>query len=138
SALPQLESLLLDGAVQVTNRGIARLRDKVRIRELYLNNTQLNDDGVSDLAELSDLWSLALKGTCISDQGLQQLSSLNHLGILNICDTRVTGSGLAGLSSVSSSIDIYMDSCMVDDEGLTSGVGGLPAVGVLSICATPI
>ena len=51
----------------------------VTLRELQLNDAQIDDEGMDHLAALTELEVLNISGTRITDAGLQKLQPLGRL-----------------------------------------------------------
>ncbi len=64
------------------------------LEQLYLSNTAVTDVGLKAITRLTNLWNLELTGTQISDSGLLQLVDLRRLKVLRVRGTDVTPDGV--------------------------------------------
>ncbi len=71
----RIESLLLSGVPNVTDRALESIAHCETVRELYLEGTSVTDDGLGLLRQLPDLWSLVIDRTSITDCGVCELGS---------------------------------------------------------------
>ena len=94
-----LEVLDLIGC-DVTNRGLAELRDLKKLRILSLFKTKVTDDGLQHLTGLAELRELSLAATVVNGSGLEQLKGLPKLVKVGLGDTKITDAGLANLRSL--------------------------------------
>ena len=134
--LPALTSLLIGSAPFITDRGVARLRERDSLRELYLKGTHLSDRGVRSFTHLMPIWSLALNRTLITDSGVSQLAPLHNLSLLSLDETSVVGYGLCDLPSPPS--DVYLKGCPVTDDAVITLANKLTNLKVLSLEGTTI
>jgi serine/threonine protein kinase len=93
--LPDLLDMNLNRALNVTDEGVAHLRNLWRLDHLGLGKTKVTDNGLAHLAQLPTIRRLNLQNTGVSDSGLAHLSSLRQLEALWLSGTKVTDNGLA-------------------------------------------
>ena len=91
---------------QVTDSGLANLKNMPNLTRLHLENTKITDAGLTHLAGLKKLEYLNLYGTPVSDAGIAKLSKLNTLQKLYLWQTKATDKGVALLSKSIPGIDI--------------------------------
>lgn len=135
-ALPALVSLLIHDAPFITDRGIAHLRQRESLRELYLIGTHLSDRGVPSFTHLEPIWSLCLQRTLITDQGVSELAPLRNLRLLDLEETSVVGYGLCDLPTPPDSV--YLEGCPVTDDAVVRIANHVPGLRTLSLKDTPI
>lgn len=122
-----LEWLFISGKLFVTDAGLAHLKNKSKLVNLFLGNSQITDAGLVHLQNKPSLAFLHLNETDISDAGLEHLQSLTGLRNLNLRGTRVAGPGLADLKGLSKLSDLDLSDTRIDDKALKelSGFSGL-------------
>jgi len=64
---------------------------------LELGDTQVTDAGIAHLRELRELRALSLSGTQVTDGALAHVSALRSLEVLDLTGTQVTDEGVEGL-----------------------------------------
>jgi hypothetical protein len=75
----------------VTDDGLANLRQATELSKLYLTDIPITDDGLPHLVKgRNSLYSLDLSGTQITDAGLVHLKSLYRVYFVNLKRTTVT------------------------------------------------
>lgn len=94
--MPLLVSLNLRGT-EITNAGLARLKEAEGLKKLHLEKTQITDEGLAHLANLKNLEYLNLYGTAVTDAGLKHLKELKNLKKLYLWQTKVTDKGVEEL-----------------------------------------
>lgn len=99
---------------QVTDDGLAQLRDFTDLNCLYIANidltqivgpgaahrnstSQITGKGLSELKDLPNLHVVQLIGTLTRDEDLQYLKFLSRLVLLDLKDTKITDAGVAEL-----------------------------------------
>jgi hypothetical protein len=85
----------------VTDAGLAQLKDMNSLQEMYLDNTRITDKAMAHLPELPHLRLLSMVETKIGDDGLRQLAGAASLEELDLNSTKVTDSGLVHLRQMS-------------------------------------
>ncbi len=135
--LPQLVSLLLHHAPLVTDASMPAVGQLSQLRELYLQDTQLSDAGIEALLGLENVWSLQLSGTNITDAGVARLGQMKRVSILNLSMTGIRGHGLSGLHDIER-MNLYLEGCLVTDEGLRTYLASHRGIETLSLNATQI
>ena len=140
--LPNLTTLHLDHAVNVTPAGLTHLRSLKRLEVLYLKQTPAGDAGLAHadhLHNLKEIWievsgitdasmpwiasnrnltHLDLDGTQITDNSLPLLAKLEHLEVLALRGTPTTAQGLSQLNQLPRLKHLYLRDTAIDDEGL--------------------
>lgn len=137
SGLPALKSLQIHHGPKIGDRGLAHLTKCVKMRELYLIDTDISDDGLRYIGELPELWSLWLKGTRVTDAGCEELTGLYRLGLLGLDATKVTGRGLA-LIPDNKGLSIYLDETPASDEGVVALAANLSNLKDISLVGTDV
>jgi hypothetical protein len=140
--LPNLTTLHLDHAVNVTPAGLTHLRSLKRLEVLYLKETPAGDAGLAHadhLHGLKEIWievsgitdasvpwiasnpnltHLDLDCAQITDKSLPLLATLEHLEVLALRATPTTSRGLAELSKLPRLQHLYLKDTAIDDDGL--------------------
>jgi len=86
---------------ELTDDGLAHLKEIDNLIWLNLANTKISDAGLKHIAEIKSLKRLHLEKTQIGDEGLAQLKNLSELEYLNLYGTQVSDAGLDHLKSLS-------------------------------------
>ena len=102
-----LRQLHLDGT-QITDVGMESLARIPSIVHLHLFDTQIGDSGVAHLSRLPNLVSLDLARTKVTDEGLKHLSGHQKLRTLMLSDTAVSDAGMKHLTSNSTLRTVYV------------------------------
>jgi serine/threonine protein kinase len=79
---------------EVTDAGLAHLKDLTSLNSLWLHNTTVTDAGLAPLADLTKLTQLTLSNTRVTDAGLGHLKKLQSLTLLGLGGPAVTDAGL--------------------------------------------
>jgi internalin A len=82
---------------QVTDAGLAELREFKNLESLELAGTKVTDAGLAELKQLPRLQTLSLWGTAVTDASLTRLKDLPRLQTLGLVKTKVTDAGLKDL-----------------------------------------
>jgi hypothetical protein len=98
AALRGLETLNLDGASLVDDRGLVHLKGLPRLRYLTLDGTSVGDEGLEHLRDVPALQYLSLAATRVTDAGLATIRELPQLRTLLLGYTKVTPEAAAELS----------------------------------------
>jgi hypothetical protein len=122
--MTQVREVVLNYCPEVTDAGLAHLKDLVHIQNLALHGTKVTDAGLENLAamtkmkhldlvftrvrgpglcylvRMTDLKYLSLQGAPVEDEGLVHLKGLTNLEELDLYKTRVTGQGLVHLKEL--------------------------------------
>ncbi len=165
SALERAVAEMLGGpsppTAQITNTGLAHLKELTSLETLHLDNTQVGDEGLVYLTGLTSLKTLFLAGTKITDAGLTHLKNLTSLenfcfhrtqasdaglehikdltGLRYLCvhDTLVSDAGLAYLKDLTSLEILYLHNTQVSDAGLEH-LKGLTTLQKLNLSGTRV
>jgi hypothetical protein len=82
----------------VTDDDLAALQGLSRLRSLNLDGAgNLSDKGLEHLKDLASLRSLSLASTAVTDAGLERLQGLKELRTLNLWETHVSDTGVHSL-----------------------------------------
>ena len=103
---------------QITDAGLAHLKNLTSLETLRLDNTQIGDEGLAHLAGLNSLKTLYLPGTQITDAGLARIGNLTALENLCVHSTKVTGAGLQHLQDLTGLRYLCVHNTPMTDEGL--------------------
>jgi len=82
----------------VSDAGIAQLKDLTNLETLDLSGTKMTDAGLASLAGLTKIESLSLDETDITDDGLKHLAGMRELKSLRISARGISDKGLAYLT----------------------------------------
>lgn len=94
----KLESVGLNGCFEVTDAGLAALKDLRRLGNVSLFGAQVTDDGLKHLARASNLSFVHLAQTRITDAGLEELAKHRNLSGVLLQGTKVTEIGVKKLA----------------------------------------
>lgn len=97
-----LTVLILNGCIQLTTAGIDHLNGLMRLRELGLAKTQIDDISLPKISKFSNLIEIDLSGTKISDKGMLHLWNMKNLQSINLSSTSITYQGLHALMKLPS------------------------------------
>ena len=122
--LPNLENLTLRSTGVTSLASLTRLKS---LKNVDLNETQIDDAGLAKLAEYPDqIETLSLIGTRVTGDGLRHLASMANLSFLNLRDTAVTEEGLRHLQNLAALKYLYLSSTPVTGiDGLGDGLTNL-------------
>jgi len=116
---------------QVGDTGLSHLKGLVSLQSLCLNGTQVSDAGLVHIKDLTSLQKLWLIQTNITDAGLVHLKDLSSLERLYLAKTQITGAGLAHLKNLTSLQNLCVHETQVGDTGLAHLKG---LVSLQSLC----
>ncbi len=81
------------GRSQITDEGLAILREMPHLQRLHMEYTRVGDTALRHLSAIQGLRYLNLVGTNVTDRGLEPLTGLTQLTNLYLWQTRVTPEG---------------------------------------------
>src|SRR5262249_21453884 len=125
--MSKLRTLLLQGD-QATDDGLKRIGAITSLEELYIwNGRQVTDAGVAHLKNLKRLKIIHLEGSQVTDVGLAELAQLPTLENMSLQNNRFTDHGLARLRGMTTLKKLYvgMSQGEITDAGMAS-LAGLP------------
>jgi hypothetical protein len=111
------------GDTNLTDAGLAHLRNLTGLRKLDLKGTLITDGGMTYLEGLTDLRELDLSSTAVNDAGLVHLRGLTVLQHLDLSSTEVTDAGLQHLAALKGLQRLDLSGTRVTDAGLERLVG---------------
>ncbi len=137
-ATPRLQSLSLTGNRGVIDIGIARLT-KLPLRQLHISKTQVTDAGLASVKELSTLEELYCGHRAITDVGVEHLKDMPNLRSLALGETSVTDTGLVHVSRLTKLEFLVLDGTAVTDAGLAhlKGLKSLKRLRLADTAVTP-
>jgi hypothetical protein len=91
-----LEVLNIPNAA-VTDDGLGHLHRLIRLKILTLGHAHVSDQGLGDLADMTVLQSLTLPESMISDASVPKLGRFEQLRVLDLKGSRITDAGAARL-----------------------------------------
>jgi|GEM_PF-2276030 len=97
SSLPILYCLQLEGPLQVTDAGVAELKNSPELGALVLTGSKITGSGLAPLKDCKSLSLINLSGSPLTDAGLEALATVKLLSQLDVSGTKVTDKGLAAL-----------------------------------------
>jgi Leucine-rich repeat (LRR) protein len=103
---------------EITDAGIAYLKDLNSLEELTLPYTGLTDAALSELVGLNSLKKLEAYGEGITDKGLAELAKMKPLEKLALRSDNITDNGMITLSSFSGLKSLELNDCNITDAGL--------------------
>lgn len=95
--LTSLEKLMLEGPIQITDRGMGYLRPLVNLKELCIIGA-FTDRGLQSIEGMHDLRKLNIWSMHITDEALSHVKDLTQLRELSV--SYITGSGLKYLKDL--------------------------------------
>lgn len=107
SQLPKLESLLFNSSVFTERHAMAV--GKLKLRNLQIHSSRVDDSMVRHLAGMERLESLDITHNPITDQGLAELKKVTTLKTLQLQGTSVTPAGVADFQSALPNCDVQWD-----------------------------
>ena len=115
--LSALESLELGGS-QITDQGLAAVRQLPTLLRLYLHDLELSDAGLQHLAGLKNLEALSMQQTQVKGPGLVHLKNLVGLQVLNLAQTGTTDADLVHLEGLTNLETLVLEGTRVTGGGL--------------------
>lgn len=102
AVLPKLTKLQSLGLAdtQVTDAGLATLKDAISLESLDLTRTRVGDKGLRALVGGPKLKSLGLHGTAVTDASLATFKEMPTLEKIDLGKTRVTPAGIRKLKEM--------------------------------------
>ncbi|MCA9211680.1 MAG: discoidin domain-containing protein [Planctomycetales bacterium] len=110
----------------VTDDGLAGLKEVSNLVWLNLRGTKITDTGLEHLSGIASLTHLHLELTGITDAGLTHLKGLENLEYLNLYGTKVTDAGLEQLKGLKKLKRLYVWQTEVSKEGAEGLVAQIP------------
>lgn len=126
--LPQLESLGLHGT-KTSDIGLSAVTAP-RLRELYVDRTQVECKSVRLSQQFPQLKILEASDCPIGDEGLADLVSLRYLRTLRLRNTRVTGSAFGASGDLRELKILLLNGSPISTEGMRQ-IGQLKSVRVI-------
>jgi Leucine-rich repeat (LRR) protein len=103
---------------EITDAGVAYLKDLKSLEELILPYTGLTDACLSHLAGLNSLKKLEAYGDGISDKGLVELAKIKSLEELSLRSDNISDIGMSTLSEFTDLKSLELNDCNITDAGL--------------------
>jgi Leucine-rich repeat (LRR) protein len=104
---------------EFSNRGLESVRKMEGLESLWLEYAQsVTDKGLESLSGLTQLRCLYLHSPSITDAGLKHLSSLTNLDLLALREAPISSAGLAHLANLNNLRRLTLDSSEIDDSGI--------------------
>lgn len=122
---PELEEFILSQN-QLRSIGLdhCRLSDnfvkglsKLKLNEIFLANTNIEDRHVVIISSCTELWSLDLSGTKITDKSLIELEKLK-LSLLYLNGTGVSDLGMKSIPNYRNLTDLSLERTRISDRGV--------------------
>ncbi len=130
--LKKLNVLYIEGPVQATGAGMAKLRHMTKIEHLLVPPRLLSDEAMPAIAEMSNLDMLVLNNSSVTDVGLTHLVDMRRLRILLLENTKITDDGLRTLCQMPNLIELNLKGCSITSAGLAH-LSALPALKTLAL-----
>jgi hypothetical protein len=103
----------------------------IKVPEMNLRYSLVDDDGIAVLTKYQQLEQLALAGTPITDKGMADLAKLLRLKELDISNTQITDAGLASLRTIKSLRYLFLKNTAVSEAGISQIRRALPKVRIV-------
>ena len=110
----------------ITDDGIAKLKEVSNLVWLNLRGTKVSDDGLKHLADIKTLTRLHLEKTRLTDAGLAHLGKLENLEYLNLYATKVTDAGIDHLLGLKKLKKLYLWQSEVSKDGAEKLKASIP------------
>lgn len=125
--LANLEELFIWDGENVTDAGVAHLKNLTRLETFHLSKSKITDAGLASLARLSHLEHLSLQNNSFSDVGLSYLRGMSSLKQLHVGlgEQNITDEGMKSLAGLTNLEVLDIQNSKVTDQGLES-LKGLP------------
>jgi WD40 repeat protein/serine/threonine protein kinase/Leucine-rich repeat (LRR) protein len=111
---------------QVTDKGLANLKNLSRLKQLHLGGNGITDDGLVHLAGLRRLEELMINEPNVTDGGMVHLKDLRSLRRLELYDTAVSDAGLEHLTGLTRLESLDLTGTFVTAEGAAKLKEALP------------
>lgn len=136
AALNEVTSLRLNGTL-ITNAGVSRIVSLFpKVSEpLDLNDTNVSDAGIAHLKDAGFLRYVGLNGTDVGDRGVAQLAAIPRVAGVQLIGSRVTAAGVAQLKAAASQRDLRLD---IGWDPAKVKTGPMVAVAVTAPAAVPL
>ena len=103
---------------KVTAAGWVHLAGLIKMRDLFLSNTNFGDNDMRALEGMKELQSLGLNKTRITDAGMPSLAGLTKLRDLGLDGTNITDKGMSALKGMTELDNLYVGMTDVTAKGL--------------------
>jgi len=134
--LCELRSVLLEDTA-ITDAGLEHLRALTKLEKLDLSGTRLDGSGLIHLRGLTKLRWLGLQSTAIGDDALAHLAGMTQLRQINLSGNRIGDAAMKHLRTLSQLEIITLDSTAVSDRGLKE-LAGLAQLSHVSLGNTAV
>jgi serine/threonine protein kinase len=134
--LNEVTSLRLSGTL-ITNAGVSRIvRLFPKVSEpLDLNDTNVSDAGIAHLKDAGFLRYVGLNGTDVGDRGVAQLAAIPRVAGVQLIGSRLTAAGVAQLKAAAAQRDRTID---IGWDPTKVKTGPMVAVAVTAPAAVPL
>jgi hypothetical protein len=119
------------GGKELTDDGLALVKELPKVVEVHLKDTKITDAGLAHLAGMKSLVRIHLEQTKITDAGLSHLAGLENLEYLNLYGTAITDAGLEHIKPLAKLKRLYLWQTQVTDEGVAKLKAALPELTVV-------
>ena len=106
--------------LEIISRDLASISHFTALRQLELDNTEIDDNALQYLHRLSNLKNLNLSKTLITGRNFDQLSVLTQLETLDLGRLRLRSGSLAAIAKLKSIKTLLLDECNLSDKDLGS------------------
>lgn len=89
-----VEVLILDRSLDVTEQSLNSLAKRNNLRTLYIRSNGLTDDALKYVGQVPSLKNLYLAMNRFTDKGIRNLKALPHVEFVDLSNTAVSGAGL--------------------------------------------
>ncbi len=128
--MPTLRHISLYGCKNITDNGVAALRECRQLDRISLSETPITDAAFEGAFSWPDLYHLDVKTTQFSDVGLAHLAKNHLLNRLEVDATKITDKGLDALAGNRNLQALTLDQTEISDAGLAKLMG---CTGLLSL-----
>lgn len=135
---PTLKRVLLDYALDVTDRGVAVVEFLPRLERLFLDDVEITDLGLESIATCKNLEYLAVGSDSITDDGLKQLRGLANLQHLYVHGDNVTGAFLKSLAGCRRLEHVGLGGARIEAAALEEARALMPLVGIYGPARTRV
>ncbi len=119
-AIASLEELYIWNAAEITDAGIAHLKDLKRLRVIHLDHSRVTDRALGALAQLPALEEMALQSNQFTDRGLDLLRGNRSLKKLcvGLGQGKITDAGMEPVATLANLELLDIQGSEVTDAGL--------------------
>ena len=109
--LVNLRTLELSRATEISDEGLALLKEMKNLERLIIESSKVTDAGILFLKDIPNLKYLKLMNTPVGDSVVNSLKELKKLESLDLINTNVSEKGLEDLQNLLSNVAVICNTC---------------------------